>query len=59
MKMVVLSILVLGATDTGNMRLILLALLIVGVALILTGSLIALMTLRKRLKVQDMENERR
>jgi len=57
--MVVLSILVLGATSPGNMRIILLALLIVGVALILAGSLIALMTLRKRLKVQDMENERR
>lgn len=57
--MVVLSILVLGAIDVGTMRLILLALLIVGVALILTGSLIALMTLRKRLKVQDVENERR
>ena len=56
--MAVLSMVVLGAVDAGTMRLILLALLIVGVVLILTGGFIALMTLRKRLKVQDMENER-
>ncbi len=57
-KMAVLSMVVLGASDTGNMRIILFVLLIGGVVLILTGCFIALMTLRKRLKVHDMENER-
>ncbi|MEO8953054.1 MAG: hypothetical protein ACR2H5_01530 [Ktedonobacteraceae bacterium] len=56
--MTVLNVLILGAADTGNTRLIMLLLIIVAVVLILIGSLIALMTLRKRLKSRDMENER-
>jgi flagellar basal body-associated protein FliL len=56
--MTVVNVLTLSAADTGNTRLIMLLLIIVAVVLILIGSLIALMTLRKRLKSQDMENER-
>jgi len=58
LKMIVLSVLALSTADAGNTRLIMLLLLIVAVVLILIGSLIALMTLRKRLRSQDMENER-
>ena len=56
--MTALGVLTLNNADIGNTRLIILMLLIVAVALILIGSLIALMTLRKRLKSQNMENER-
>ena len=56
--MTVLSVLALSSADIGNTRLIILMLLIVAVVLILIGCLIALMTLRKRLKSQNMENER-
>jgi len=56
--MAVLNVLALSAADMGNTRLIMLLLIIVAVVLILIGGLIALMTFRKRLKSQDMENER-
>ena len=58
LKMTVLSVLALSSADIGNTRLIILMLLIVAVVLILIGCLIALMTLRKRLKSQNVENER-
>lgn len=57
--MTVLNVLLaLSTTDSNTMRLILLVLLIIAVVLILAGCFIALMTLRRRLKMQDMENER-
>lgn len=51
--MVVLSILAVNAIDNGTTRLILLLLVVVAVILILTGCIIALFTLRKRLKDQN------
>ena len=56
--MAILNVLVLSLLDSNTLRPILLFLLIIAVVLILTGCLIALITLRRRLKMQNMENER-
>lgn len=56
--MAILNVLVLSTLDSNTMRPLLLVLLIIAVVLILTGCLIALVTLRRRLKTQNMENER-
>lgn len=56
--MAILNVLVLSILDSNTMRPVLLSLLIIAVVLILTGCLIALITLRRRLKMQNMENER-
>lgn len=56
--MALLNVLALGIIDSNTMRPVLLGLLIIAVVLILTGCLIALVTLRRRLKTQNMENER-
>lgn len=56
--MTVLSVLVLSGADIVNTRLIILLLLILAVVLILIGCLIALITLRKRLKSQHVKKER-
>ncbi|TMD65259.1 MAG: hypothetical protein E6I91_10245 [Chloroflexi bacterium] len=52
--MVVMGILALvNATDNGTIRLILLLLMLLAIILIITGCIIALLTLRKRLKSQN------
>lgn len=56
--MAISNVLVLSILDSNTLRPILLLLLIIAVVLILTGCLIALITLRRRLKMQNMENER-
>lgn len=56
--MALLNVLALGIIDSNTMRPVLLVLLIIAVVLILAGCLIALVTLRRRLKTQNMENER-
>ena len=48
--MFVMGALALSAADNGGMRPVLLALLVIGVLLILTGSVIALLTLRNQRK---------
>ena len=49
------AVVALSTTDSSTMRLMLLLLVILAVILILTGSIIALVTLRKRLKVQNTQ----
>jgi len=52
--MVVSDILALiNATDNGTARLILLLLMLIAIILIITGCIIAMLTLRKRLKSQN------
>ncbi|OLB31170.1 MAG: hypothetical protein AUG45_00940 [Ktedonobacter sp. 13_1_20CM_3_54_15] len=52
--MVVMGILAfINATDNGTTRLILLLLMLLAITLIITGCIIALFTLRKRLKSQN------
>lgn len=48
--MYVLGIMVICSINTGGMRLVLLALLLIAVLLILTGCIIALLTLRNQRK---------
>ncbi len=51
--MVGLNILALNTIDNGTTKLIMLLLVIVAVILIITGCIIAMFTLRKRLKAQN------
>src|SRR5713226_9072929 len=54
MLVMALAVVALSTTDSSTMRLMLLLLVLLAVILILTGSIIAIVTLRKRLKVHNM-----
>ena len=56
--MTILNVLALSIIDSNTTRPMLLIVLIIAVVLIVIGCLIALITLRRRLKMQNMENER-
>jgi hypothetical protein len=53
MLVLALAVVALSTIDSSTMRLMLLLLVLLAVILILTGSIIALVTLRKRLKAQN------